>query len=49
MGFDLSGCNPKMNKKLDVKYLNESQEKALLEIVYSLILEAFDDTEDSDK
>ena len=39
----------KLNKKVDVKFLNERQERDLLEAAYNVILEAFDDTEDSDK
>ena len=39
----------KLNKKVDVKFLNERQERDLLEAAYNVILEAFDDTEADNK
>tara|TARA_Y100000004_G_scaffold99831_1_gene111896 strand:+ start:124 stop:318 length:195 start_codon:yes stop_codon:yes gene_type:complete len=33
----------KLNKKIDVKFLNEKQEKALLEATYDVVLEVFED------
>ena len=36
----------KLNKKVDVKFLNEKQEQKLLESCYEVVLEAFDDKDD---
>ena len=39
----------KINKKVDLPYLNEKQEGELIESVYEIIVEVFDDTEATDK
>lgn len=39
----------KINKKVDLPFLNEKQEGELIESIYEIIVEVFDDTEDSDK
>ena len=36
----------KLNKRIDVKFLSEKQEQKLLESVYEVLLEAFDDKDD---
>tara|TARA_R100000458_G_C8278259_1_gene254169 strand:+ start:3660 stop:3863 length:204 start_codon:yes stop_codon:yes gene_type:complete len=37
----------KLNKKIDVKFLSESQEQKLLESCYEVVLEVFDDKDTS--
>ena len=39
----------KINKKVDLPFLNEKQEGELIESVYEIIVEVFDDTEAADK
>ncbi|QDP56857.1 MAG: hypothetical protein Unbinned2716contig1004_31 [Prokaryotic dsDNA virus sp.] len=39
----------KINKKVDLPFLNEKQEGELIESVYEIIVEVFDDTKDSSK
>lgn len=39
----------KINKKVDLPFLNEKQEGELIESVYEIIVEVFDDTEATDK
>ena len=39
----------KINKKVDLLFLNEKQEGELIESVYEIIVEVFDDTEAADK
>ena len=39
----------KINKKVDLPFLNEKQEGELIESVYEIIVEVFDDSEDSSK
>ena len=39
----------KINSKVDLPFLNEKQEGELIESVYEIIVEVFDDTKDSSK
>ena len=39
----------KINKKVDLPFLNEKQEGELIESVYEIIVEVFDDTAAADK
>ena len=39
----------KLNKKINLPVLSEKQEGELLEAVYDVVLEVFDDSEDSSK
>jgi|TARA_R100000329_G_C7462550_1_gene162905 nickel-dependent lactate racemase len=39
----------KINKKVDLPFLNEKQEGELIESVYEIIVEVFDDSKDSSK